>query len=117
MPATEASAGGQRHSVIDTGTVTLPKGATALTIQVIDLRFVISFVQDASNPATRVDASIVGKSLALTYANWNNALPTSWEAEVGTINGLPLVIVTTVVAVGDTALATRTIHYTFYTRG
>lgn len=106
-----------QFSHVESGTGVLINGSTNFSIAVSDLIFTFKFESRSSEPAGYVaDVSAVGKTLSLTFVNFNDTLGMSWQGEVGTLQNKPLWASIYTAMLGSEPSETRLVHYSFFVK-
>jgi hypothetical protein len=101
---------------LKSGTAVLPMSASSFTVDVEDLEFTFIFVQ-RDGEQTVEEVSKTSKSISLHVVNFTNPMGTSWESDIGIVNGRTLVVCLYASSLGQVPTETRHVTYSFYLRG
>src|SRR4051812_32816349 len=73
------------REIISSGSVVTQQGDESIELSYQDLKFELHFATDGGEMRANIKGA--GKSAAITFFNFDNALGTAWEAKLGTLTG------------------------------
>lgn len=107
----------QRLIVAESGTISMPSGASSVTFEYRDLTFVLQFARASGAPS--INATQDGeRKITLRLFDFDNPVGTAYDGEIGSIDGAPFHLSLAVYAIGvqpSVKHPPRVLHYSLLT--